>query len=195
MEFIGTFFLTIAISLIGNPATTGLMAMIYVGAHVSGANFNPAISFVCMLQNRLNATEMAKYVAAQTLGALLGLCFFGMITKSSFPLDIVPESPIFMPMAIEALCVLLFAWVYLTMNLMNRYKDTAVPGLILGLTLCAIITFGGLFNPAVALASILCNAFNDGGSAAGMGSVIVYIVGPLIGACGASCMFNYFKVE
>ena len=35
MEFVGTFFLTIAISLIGNPIAIGLMlmAMIYVGGH------------------------------------------------------------------------------------------------------------------------------------------------------------------
>lgn len=197
MEFVGTFFLTVAISLIVNPIAIGLilMAMIYVGGHVSGANFNPAISLVCMMQNRLNAVEMAKYMAAQTLGALLGLCFFGMMTNSSFALDIVPESPVLMPMAIEALFVLLFAWVYLTMNLMNRYKDTAVPGVVLGLTLCAIALAGGLFNPAVAFASILCNAVRDGGSAVAMGSVIVYIVGPMVGALAASCMFDYFKPE
>ena len=148
-----------------------------------------------MLQNRLDATQMAKYMVAQIAGALCGLCFFGMITNSNFPLDIVPESPILLPMAIEALCVLLFAWVYLAMNLMNRYKDTAVPGLILGLTLCAIITFGGLFNPAVALASMLCNAMKDGESVFGMASVIVYIVGPMVGAFGASYIFNYFKAD
>ncbi len=197
MEFVGTFFLTVAISLMGNPAAIGLMlmAMIYVGGHISGANFNPAISFVCMMQNRLNATEMAKYIAAQTLGALLAVCFFYMVTNTSFALDIIPDTPVLMPMVMEALFVLLFAWVYLTMNLMNRYKDTAMPGLVLGLTLCVIAMAGGLFNPAVALASMVCNAIKDGGAAIGFGSVIVYIVGPMIGALGASYMFDYFKTE
>jgi len=198
MEFVGTFFLTVAISLMPNPAAIGLMlmAVIYLGAHISGANFNPAISFACMLQKRYDATEMAKYMVAQTLGALLALCFFCMVTTTSFALDIIPDTPILMPMAMEALFVLLFAWVYLTMNLMNRYKDTALAGLILGLTLCLMTMMpGGLFNPAVAVASFLCNAFKDGGSAFDMGSAIIYVVGPMVGALGASYMFNYFKAE
>src|SRR5437762_9823054 len=95
MEAVGTFFLTVAISLIANPIAIGLMlmAMIYVGGHISGAHFNPAISFVCLVQNRLSFESMAKYVIAQILGAFLGLCFFGMITNNSFTLDVIPGSP------------------------------------------------------------------------------------------------------
>lgn len=196
MEFVGTFFLTVAISLIANPIAIGLMlmAMIYVGGHISGAHFNPAISFVCFMQKRLDLVNMAKYAIAQIIGAFFGLCFFGMITNTSFALDVVAGSPIVAPMAIEGLLVLVFAWVYLAMNMMNRYKDTAIPGVVLGLTLLAIASAGGLFNPAVALASIACDVFK-GGAAAGAGSLMVYAVGPMLGACGASFMFDYFKSE
>lgn len=196
MEFVGTFFLTVAISLIANPIAIGLMlmAMIYVGGHISGAHFNPAISFVCFMQKRLTLNDMAKYVAAQTLGALLALCFFGMMTQTVFALDIVADSPMLASMALEGLLVLVFAWVYLTMNLMNRYKDTAIPGIVLGLTLLAIASTGGLFNPAVALASMVCDICK-GADATGMSSVMAYVVGPMIGALGASFMFDYFKSE
>jgi len=54
---------------------------------------------------------------------------------------------------------------------------------------------GGLFNPAVAMASIACNIIQGGEAAAGMGGVLVYIVGPMLGAFGASFMFDYFKSE
>lgn len=198
MEFVGTFFLTVAISLIANPIVIGLMlmAMIYVGGHISGAHFNPAVSFVCFIQNRLKLADMGIYIIAQSLGAILALCFFMMITNGSFTLDVVPGSPILAPMATEALLVLLFAWVYLTMNLMTRYKDTAIPGVVLGLTLLAIAFAGGLFNPAVAIASIVCSVIREGSlNAIAMGSVVVYIVGPLLGAFGASFMFDYFKSE
>ena len=197
MEFVGTFFLTVAISLIVDPLAIGLilMAMIYVGGHISGAHFNPAISLVCFMQKRLNYIEMAKYVAAQLCGALLGLCFFYMLTNSNFTVNMIPDSPILIPLIIEALFVLLFAWVYLAMNVMNRYKDTALPGLVLGLTLCGIVFAGGLFNPAVACASILCGAFKGAESALAIGSVMIYIVGPLLGAFAASYMFDYFKAE
>lgn len=199
MECVGTFFLTIAISLIANPIAIGLvlMAMIYVGGHISGAHFNPAISLVCLIQNRLNAETMAKYVAAQVVGAFAGLCLFGMITDSSFSLYIMPGSSIIGSIALEGLLVLLFAWVYLAMNVMSRYKDTAIPGIVLGLTLLAIASgeWGGLFNPAVAMASMICGALKDGSAAINMNSIMVYVGGPLLGAFGASCMFDYFKTE
>lgn len=199
MEFVGTFFLTVAISLIANPIAIGLvlMAMIYVGGHISGAHFNPAISLVCLIQNRLNIESMAKYVAAQVIGAFAGLCLFAMITDSSFALYIMPGSSVIGSMALEGLLVLLFAWVYLAMNVMNRYKDTAIPGIVLGLTLLAIASgeWGGLFNPAVAVASMICSVWKEGTVAVNINTVVVYVGGPLLGAFGASCMFDYFKTE
>ena len=197
MEFVGTFFLTIAISLIGNPIAIGLMmmAMIYVGGHVSGAHFNPAISFACFVQNRLDFSHMIQYVLAQSLGALLALCFFMMITNNSFALDMVPGSPVMGPMAIEALLILVLCWVYLAMALDNRYKNSVVPGLVIGLTLMAIVSAGSLFNPAVAIGSMVCSLAKDGVFGGGMPAVIVYIAGPLLGALAASFMFDYFKSE
>lgn len=194
MEFVGTFFLTVAISLIGNPITIGLMlmAMIYVGGHISGAHFNPAISFACFIQNRIKIDEMFMYIAAQSLGAVLALCFFMMITNNNFTLDMVPGSPIAGPMAIEALMVLVLCWVYLMMNVSNRYKDTAIAGIVIGLTLMAIVSAGSLFNPAVAIASMACSIIKDG-SCGGVTSVMVYIVGPLLGGLAGSFIFDYFK--
>lgn len=196
MELVGTFFLTIAISLIGNPITIGLMlmAMIYVGGHISGAHFNPAISFACFVQNRIKIDEMFMYIAAQSLGALGALCFFMMITNNSFALDMVPGSPLVGPMAIEALMVLVLCWVYLTMNVSSRYKDTAIAGIVIGLTLMAIVSAGSLFNPAVAIASIGCNLVKDG-MMADVSSLMVYIAGPLLGALVGSFVFDYFRSE
>jgi len=196
MEFVGTFFLTVAISLIGNPITIGLMlmAMIYVGGHISGAHFNPAISFACFIQNRMRLAEMGMYIAAQSLGALLALCFFMMITSNSFALDMVPGSPLVGPMAIEALMVIVLCWVYLMMNVSNRYKDTAIAGFVIGLTLMAIVSAGSLFNPAVAIASIACGLVKDG-TFVGLSSVLVYIVGPLLGGLAGSFMYDYFKTS
>lgn len=196
MEFVGTFFLTVAISLTGNPLMIGLMlmAMIYVGGHVSGAHFNPAISFACFVQNRLKLADTGMYILAQSLGATLGLLFFMMVTNSSFSLDMVPGSPIVGPMSIEGLLVVVLCWVYLTMNFDNRYKNSVIPGIVIGLTLMAIVSAGSLFNPAVAIASMACNLVKDG-SCAGLASMVVYIAGPLLGGLAASFMFNYFKSE
>jgi len=164
MEFIGTFFLTVAISLIGNPLAIGvmLMAMIYIGGHISGAHFNPAISFACLVQNRMKFADMCFYIIAQSLGAVLGLVLFMLFTNNSFSLDMVPGNYIAGPMAIEALLVLVLCWIYLIMNFDNRYRDSAVSGIVIGLTLMSIAFAASLFNPAVAIASIGCNLIKDG---------------------------------
>ncbi len=196
MEFVGMFFLTIAISLIGNPIAIGLMlmAMIFVGGHVSGAHFNPAISFACFMQKKMDLAETVKYIVAQSLGALLALCFFMMITNNSFTLDMVPGSPLIGPMMIEGLLTMVLCWVYLVMNYDNRYRNSVIQGFAIGLTLMAIVSAGSLFNPGVAIGSMVCNLAKDG-MMGGMGSVMVYVVAPLIGGAAASFVYSYFKPE
>jgi len=198
MEFIGTFFLTVAISLTANPITIGLMlmAMIYVGGHVSGAHFNPAISFACFIQNRLKLADMGFYIAAQSLGACLALWFFMLITNNPYSIEMVPGNYVAGPLAIEMLLVSVLCWVYLMMNYTNRYRDSTIPGIVIGLTLMAIVSVSqsGLFNPAVAIASIGTNLIREG-SIGEMGSILVYIVGPLLGAVGGAFKFGYFKPE
>lgn len=196
MELVGMFFLTIAISLIGNPIAIGLMlmAMIYAGGHISGGHFNPAISVACLMQNKMDLPETIKYIVAQSLGALLALCFFMMITNNSFTLDMVPGSPLIGPMAIEGLLTLVLCWVYLVMNYDNRYRNSVIPGFAIGLTLMAIVSAGSLFNPGVAIGSMICNMAKDG-MMGGMGSIMVYIIGPVLGGIAASFMFSYFRSE
>lgn len=196
MEFVGTFFLTIAITLIVNPIAIGLMlmAMIYIGGHISGAQFNPAITFACLVQNRITLNEAVKYMVAQSLGALLALCFFMMITNNSFSLDMVPGSPLIGPMAIEGLLTIVLCWVYLVMNYENRYRNSMIPGFVIGMTLMAIVSAGSLFNPAVAIGSMACNMVKDG-MFGGMATLLVYVVAPLIGGFAASFMFNYFRSD
>jgi aquaporin Z len=196
MECVGTFFVAVAISLIGNPLAIGLMlmAMIYVGGHISGGHFNPAVSFACFMRNRLKLRDLGIYIAAQSIGAILALCFFMMLTNNPFTLDMMPGSPLLAPMSIEALLMVVFCWVYLTMNFGHRYKDTVVPGMVIGLTLMAIVSAGSLFNPAVAIASMACNIVRNG-VIIDIASIVVYIVGPLLGGFGASMLFDYFKSE
>jgi len=67
-----------------------------------------------------------------------------------------------------------------------------IPGFAIGLTLMAIVSSGSLFNPAVAIGSIACGIIKEG-IFGGMGSVMVYIVGPLLGGLAASFLYDYFK--
>src|SRR5579863_2448786 len=110
MEMIGTFFLTVAISLTGHPIAIGLMlmAMIYVGGHVSGGHFNPAVSFVMFLEKSLSLHGMLRYWLAQSCGATLALFLFMMITNNMFVPEMIPGSSLLAAMSIEALFTLVF---------------------------------------------------------------------------------------
>lgn len=65
----------IALALLANALATGtgLFALIHLFGNVSGAHFNPAVSLAMALAKQLTLKETAGYIAAQFLGALLGV--------------------------------------------------------------------------------------------------------------------------
>ena len=58
-EFIGTFFLVLAIAFSGDPLIIGitLMVMVYMGGHISGAHYNPAVSIAMIIRGLLTRSE------------------------------------------------------------------------------------------------------------------------------------------
>lgn len=64
----------VAIALLGNTLATvgGLYILIEVFGPVSGAHFNPAVSAVMAARGALPRAQLAPYVVAQLLGAMLG---------------------------------------------------------------------------------------------------------------------------
>ena len=84
-EFIGTFFLvlTIGLSVLGGtpmaPLAIGavLMVMVYMGGHVSGGHYNPAVSLAVLLRGKLQARDVVPYMTAQVLGAVAAGAFAG----------------------------------------------------------------------------------------------------------------------
>src|SRR6266542_2819500 len=77
-EFIGTFFLvlTVGLTVIGGtpfaPLAIGcsLMIMVYMGGHISGGHYNPAVSIGLALRGRMPSRDLGPYIVAQVLGAL-----------------------------------------------------------------------------------------------------------------------------
>ena len=92
IEFFGTFFLLLISALTENPIAIGLglASLIYVGAHISGAHYNPAVSIAMVIRGEINKTECFKYCSAQILGAIAGSFIYFLITNNIF--EIQPDS-------------------------------------------------------------------------------------------------------
>lgn len=65
----------LAIALLANSLATGagLFALIQTFGPISGAHFNPAVSFIEFLWKRLSIQEFGSYILVQILGAIAGV--------------------------------------------------------------------------------------------------------------------------
>jgi aquaporin Z len=97
-EFIGTFWLVlggcgsavlaaafpeVGIGLLGVSLAFGLtvMTLVYGLGHVSGAHFNPAVSFGLWVGGRFEGKELLPYIIAQVLGGICGAAVLYLIAS------------------------------------------------------------------------------------------------------------------
>ena len=201
-EFIGTFFLVLTIGLTAGmplaPIAIGasLMMMVYMGGHISGAHYNPAVSFGLVLRGKLASKELAPYVLSQLLGALAaaGVAYF--VTGRTFAPE--PSSTASAMKALTVEFVYTFALVMVVLNTATHpaVKGNSFYGMAIGFTIMAAAfaggpISGGAFNPAVGIGPTILHAAIGSGT---WHHVWLYIVGPLAGAAVAAGVFGLEKV-
>jgi aquaporin Z len=76
-EFIGTFIFLSVILKTGDALAIGiaLASVIYFGGKISGGNYNPAVSFMMFLSNKMDAPKFIAFVIAQLLGGTAAFIF------------------------------------------------------------------------------------------------------------------------
>ena len=65
----------VALALLGNTLATGaaLVVLISIFGPLSGAHFNPAVTFYFALRREIHPTMVAAYIVAQIAGAVIGV--------------------------------------------------------------------------------------------------------------------------
>jgi aquaporin Z len=164
MEAIGTFFLVLVIGLTVISPGAGamaplaiggiLMGMVYAGAHVSGAHYNPAVTLALWLRGKCDAKTVPSYMTAQVAGAILaavvvGICKDGGGVTALRP-DVLPA------LLVETLFTFALAYVVLSVATARQTAGNAYFGLAIGFTVLAGAyaageISGAAFNPAVAI--------------------------------------------
>lgn len=195
MEFIGTFFLVLVIAFTGNPIAIGtiLMVMVYMGGHVSGGHYNPSVSLGVFLRGKMTGKDFGMYNVFQLLGAIAAvLVFYGLSGKSFAP---GPAYEVSFSKALVAEAIFTFALVSVVLNTATTKKTAGNSyfGLAIGFTVLAGAfavgpISGGAFNPAVGVGPNIVSFFINGGSAY---NILLYIVGPELGAALAAIVFRY----
>jgi aquaporin Z len=198
-ELTGTFFLTLIIALTGNPLAigAGLMVLIYMGAHVSGAHYNPAASLGFLLRGRMESKDLIPYVAFQIIGAFLAaLVYFLIYERTSAPAP-GPGILVWKAVLAEVLFTFLLVLVILNVATAKSAEGNQYFGLAIGFTVMAGAfavgpVSGAAFNPAVAIGLIAMDAIKGGSS---LGNIWIYIVGPLAGGAFAALVFKVMNPE
>jgi aquaporin Z len=199
-EFIGTFFLVFTI---GMTVTAGsefaplaigsaLMVMVYMGGHISGAHYNPAVSLAVFMRGKLPAGEVAPYMASQIVGALAATGTVHFITGQAFAPAPGPEAGVVEVLLAELLFTFALCLVVLNVATADATSGNSFYGLAIGFTVMVGAfsvggVSGGAFNPAVGTGPILANAAMGIGE---VGNLWYYWVGPLAGAALAAMVFK-----
>ena len=190
-EFLGTFlFLTvIALSGAAGPLAPlaiggGLMVLVYMGGHVSGAHYNPAVSLALLLRGKLGALELGTYWVAQLAGGLLAFAFGYLLTGRAGGIHPGAGVNPLSALAVEVVFTLTLALVVLNVAATRATQGNSFYGLAIGFTIMAAAftggpISGGVYNPAVGIgATVAGAAFGHGGA----GDLWYYLLGPLAGA-------------
>jgi aquaporin Z len=200
-EFIGTFFLvlTVGLTVIGAvpmaPLAIGasLMIMVYMGGHVSGGHYNPAVSLAVLLRGKLASTgEFVAYVVSQLAGAIAAALVAYVITGKTFAPAPADSTSALGALLVETLFTFALALVVLNSAVSAKTQGNSFYGLAIGFTI-VVAAFaggsisGGAFNPAVGTGPILVQVALGGGS---LSHLWLYLVGPFLGGSLAAAVFG-----
>ena len=204
-EVIGTFFLvlTVGLTVIGGsqfaPIAIGLslMVMVYLGGHVSGGHYNPAVSLAATMRGALPGRDLGPYIVAQIIGATLAAVIVNVITGQTFAPQPSATASVTAALLVEFLFTFALALVVLNVATSRKTQGNSYYGLAIGMTV-TVGAFagggisGGAFNPAVGIGPTIVNALMGGGSWA---SLWLYLVGPLLGGAAAALVFRIQEEE
>jgi aquaporin Z len=215
-EFIGTFFLvlTVCLTVLGKvplaPLAIGasLMVMVYMGGHVSGAHYNPAVSLAVMLRGKLSTGDFIAYLAAQFAAGIAAAYVASYILTgylidgktealTSFALNPGTGVNTLAALLVEGLYTFALALVVLNAATAPKTDGNSFYGLAIGFTV-VVGAFaggaisGGAFNPAVGIGPSVVHKLL---TQTAIPNWWIYVVGPFAGGALAAVAFKIQGAE
>jgi glycerol uptake facilitator-like aquaporin len=182
----------VAIALLGNTLATGagLVVLITIFGPLSGAHFNPAVTLVFALRRELSWRLAFGYVAAQIVGAVLGvwsahIMFAEPVLQISTKLRDGPAQAFSEAVATFGLVLAILGSI--------RFRPESTPWIV-GLYITAAYWFTAstsFANPAVTLARAASNTF----AGIAPSSAPAFVAAQLVGAVGAAGLCSWLLKE
>lgn len=200
IEGIGTYFLVLIIGLTGNPIAIGigLSILVYMGAHISGAHYNPAVSLAMIIRGEITIMECLKYILSQCIGAFAAA--YSIVLLGADALSVISNTDS-MTSFFMAEIIFTFLLVFVILNVATHpdTKNNQYYGLAIGLTVAAGAfsvgeISGAVFNPAVSFGPSLLSIINPDLEFSNLVShnfFIYYLSATAIGSVIAGLLFNY----
>ncbi|HMJ47549.1 MAG TPA: aquaporin [Ferruginibacter sp.] len=190
-EFIGTFFLVIG-AVFGGAlgASLVLMVMVYAGGHISGAHYNPAVTFAIWMRGKMLRKDVLFYWISQLLGAIAAAClavyFFGVEGNGECA---IPADGMTTGIIAELLGTFVLAYVVLNVGTSKETAGNSFFGLAIAASIMAMAYTigkysGAGYNPAVFVALGIQKTFC-------WDHWWIYLVGNFGGASLAAIVFSF----
>jgi aquaporin Z len=176
---------------------SALIVLVYAGGYISGALYNPAVSFAVWIRGKLNFIDMIVYIVVQIVAAFIGaLVVYGLFGQTfAFPGPTVPSLfTVWRALLAEFIFTLILANTALHTG--TKQDGNSFFGLAIGAALLAAILAigdisGACLNPAVATGYSLIQAMAGAiGSTYNAGYVWIYWVAPMLGGLFAALFFK-----
>ncbi|MBQ3426444.1 MAG: aquaporin [Clostridia bacterium] len=223
-EFIGTLVLVVmgcgTAMLVGCAADAGcgyiltalafglvIVGMAYCIGNISGCHINPAVSLGVLIRGGMTFEEFAGYIISQCLGAFVGSGLLALIFKLGGVTDMTGGlgsnglsgvgGSVLAGLIVEIVLTFIFVMTILGVT-SKKANHGSFGGIVIGFTLTLVHILGiGLtgtsVNPARSIGPALVALIS--GNVQPISSIWVFIIGPLVGAAIAACVYNFLEKE
>lgn len=204
-ELVGTYFLVLTVGLTSlaqsplAPLAIGcsLMIMVYMGGHISGGHYNPAVTLAVWMRGKLSGSQVVPYWIAQLIGAIIAGLISYFIMGKSLVVSPAPTASVLQVLVVEFLFTFALCLVVLQTATNPKTSGNSYYGLAIGFTVTVGVyagggVSGGAYNPAVGTGPAIASMLTGGGT---MSHVWLYIVGGLLGGAAAAAVYKVQSPE
>jgi aquaporin NIP len=202
-EFIGTFTLVFvgcgAVAIGKLDALGGAIAfggaigvMVYALGHVSGAQFNPAVTIGLAFGRQFPWSRVPGYVVAQVVGATVAALVLKLTLTSGLPLGVTHPSGSDMQSVVWEILLSFFLVFVVTAVATDARAVKSAAGVAIGgtIVLCALVggpISGASMNPA--------RSFGPALVAGDFNGLWIYLTAPIVGGIAAAFVYMFLREE